>query len=139
MGNSQANKATVRSFFDAMGARNPDRWDNLCTPDFISHDPVLPSPHLNLEAEKAAMKQMISAFPDLRVVVDDVIAEGELVAVRWSFNGTHQGIYWNIKPTGRKVSVSAITIHRLNEDGFIAERWVSLDAIGLLEQLGVLP
>ena len=139
MGKPEANKATVRYFFEAMDARNPNILDSLCTLDFVSHDPVLPNPLLTLETEKVAMKQMIAAFPDLSVSIDDMIAEGDVVAARWSFSGTHDGIYWNIKPTGRQVSVTAITIHRLNEDNLIAERWVSFDAMGLLQQLGVLP
>jgi steroid delta-isomerase-like uncharacterized protein len=77
-----------------------------------------------------------SAFPDLAVNVDLMVAEGDLVAVRWTARGTNTGTGNGIPATGRKVQVSGTAIFRF-EDGKIAEEWTSANTLGLLKQLGL--
>ena len=84
---------------------------------------------------------MVGAFPDLAVSVAELIAEGNRVAARWSFSGTHNGELPGdppLPPTGKRVSVNIMSIHRL-ASGKIAESWVVFDAMGMMQQLGVVP
>ncbi len=78
------------------------------------------------------------AFPDWKVKPDTVIAEGSMVAVQWSGEVTHGGIFHGIPPTGKKITVSGINIYKLTE-GKIAEEWEQTDTISILRQLGALP
>jgi predicted ester cyclase len=79
-----------------------------------------------------------SAFPDLTMTVDTVLAENDLVVLSWTADGTHLGDLMGIAPTGKKGSMSGITFHRI-EDGRIVERWGDSDQVGLFVQLGLMP
>ena len=79
-----------------------------------------------------------AAFPDMHLTAEDMIAEADKVVQRLTARGTHQGELMDIPPTGRQITVTAIEIFRLAE-GKIAEQWVALDNLGLLQQLGVIP
>jgi steroid delta-isomerase-like uncharacterized protein len=79
-----------------------------------------------------------SAFPDCRMTVEDVVAEGDQVAYRWTFSGTHRGELRGIAATGKRVSISGINVDRIAH-GKIAEHWSQADVLGLLQQLGAVP
>jgi steroid delta-isomerase-like uncharacterized protein len=81
---------------------------------------------------------MYEAFPDLNRPVDDLIAEGDKVVARWRAEGTHTGSFQGVPPTGRRASITGITIFRLR-DGKIVEEWGESDMLGLLQQVGALP
>jgi predicted ester cyclase len=81
---------------------------------------------------------LLTAFPDLKAVIHDQIAEGEKVVTRKSLHGTHRGDFLGIAPTGKAVSLEVIDILRL-VDGKIVEHWNVVDLLGLLVQLGVTP
>lgn len=81
---------------------------------------------------------LCAAFPDLHVHLDDVLAEGDKVVVRFTFEGTHRGDALGVPPTGRKVSFMGIVMSRI-AGGKIAEAWNSLDQLGLRSQIGALP
>lgn len=111
--------------------------DEIIAPDFVDHDPVSgQSPGL------AGYKEMVgafrAAFPDLRVRNEEVIVAGDNVVARWTARGTHTGALMNTPPTGKQVTMKGIDILR-NEDGKIVERWGEFDALGMLQQLGVIP
>jgi predicted ester cyclase len=78
------------------------------------------------------------AFDDLSVTVEDEVVEGEKVANRWTFRGTHTGELMGIAPTDNRVEFSAISVHRIAEGRF-AEGWVNFDAMGTRQQLGAIP
>ncbi len=84
------------------------------------------------------MKGWLSAFPDTRVVIDDVIAEGDRVVLRTTWTGTHKGEMESIPPTGRVVKFSETVIYRF-ENGKMVEVWVDWDELGMYRQLGALP
>ncbi len=92
--------------------------------------------------DRAAMQQFLqavhSAFPDWRVQVQDVAAEGNLVFARWSGRVTHAGVFQGIPPTGKQISVCGINAYFI-EDGKIAKEWEQMDSLGMLLQMGVLP
>lgn len=113
--------------------------DQLFVPDYIHHDPGLPP---ELQSGRDAYKQLVTVFrtgfPDIKVTVEDMVAEEEKVVARWSWRGTNQGEFQGIPPTGKQVTGSGISIHRIAE-GKIAEAWVNFDTLGMLQQLGVIP
>src|SRR5215211_2245590 len=78
------------------------------------------------------------AFPDLRVTVEDLIAEGDRVAAHLRFRGTHLGELDGIAPTGRRVDCTGIVVSRI-EEGKIAEDWANFDDLGMMQQLGLIP
>jgi steroid delta-isomerase-like uncharacterized protein len=132
----EQNKAVIRRLFgEVYNAKNVALIDDLTTPDFVDHNPVA-----GLEAGRTGLKQFIgmvaTVFPDNHLTVDDLVAEGDRVAVRWTSYNTHTGgDFFGIPPAGRTAVFSGTTIYRL-VDGKIAELWYNADTMGLLTQLG---
>jgi steroid delta-isomerase-like uncharacterized protein len=98
----------------------------------------LPQPLRGIDALKNVNEHFRSGFPDRRITVADIIADGDKVAARVVQEGTHTGQFQNIAPTGKRVNVSAIAFFRL-VDGKIVEEWLNTDRLGLLQQLGAFP
>ena len=105
------------------------------TPSFVGHGGNRTFTHADGMAEARGWR---SAFPDLDVHVDLMVAEGDLVSVRWTASGTNTGEGNGIQATGRSVKVSGTTVFRF-EQGAIAEEWTSGDSLGMLKQLGLFP
>lgn len=126
-----ANKAVVQRFYEqVINRRQLDAIATWLAPDFRHNgEPG------GADGQRQAITALLAAFPDLRVVVEAVVAEGASVAVRCTWPGTQQGPFRGIAATGRRVSFLAIGILRLRE-GRIAEAWLSEDDLGLLRQLG---
>lgn len=80
----------------------------------------------------------MSAFPDLHITTNDLIAEGDKVIKVWTVNCTHRGELMGIPPTGNKLVVKGIEVFRI-AGGKIAELWASMDTLGMMQQLGVIP
>jgi steroid delta-isomerase-like uncharacterized protein len=93
---------------------------------------------LDAEGHKAFMSTLLTAFPDSKFLIDDVIAEGNRVAIRHRLQGTHQAELQGIPATGRQVEVGAIVIFRI-ENGMVAEAWLNADIMGMMQQLGAVP
>ena len=90
------------------------------------------------EGFKAQVNMYHTAFPGVRMVVEDQIAEGDKVVTRWSGHGTHQGELMGIPPTGKQVRVTGISIERY-AGGKVVETWNNFDQLGMLQQMGVVP
>jgi steroid delta-isomerase-like uncharacterized protein len=136
---SEHNKAVVRRLIEeVMNKGNLSSVDEFFTPNYQHHDPSSPDFGRGPESEKQLVTLYRNAFPDLRLTIEDIIAEGDTVMVRWSSRGTHKGELNGIAPTGKQVNGSGITVARL-ANGKIAESYVSWDALGLMQQLGVVP
>src|SRR5258708_38594660 len=90
------------------------------------------------EAFKQFLSMYLTAFPDLHFTIEDIIAEGDTVVVRFTFRGTHQGDLMGIPPTGKQVVVTGIDII-CAANGKVVEEWVNRDELSLLQQLGVIP
>jgi steroid delta-isomerase-like uncharacterized protein len=112
--------------------------DELVTADYILRDPASPEPLMGPEGLKRQAEGYRTAFPDMRLTIDDAIAEGDRVVNRWSARGTHQGELFGIPATGKQATVTGITISRV-VDGRLAESWISWDTLGLMQQLGAVP
>jgi steroid delta-isomerase-like uncharacterized protein len=132
------NKAIIRAYVEMVWNRKQlDRAEEVVASDFIDHAP-LPGQAPGLEGAKRKWAMYLTASPDLRVTIEDLVAEGDKVAVRRSYEGTHQGELLGIPATGKQLQVGSISIFRL-VDGKIAENWEQLDRLALLQQLGVIP
>ena len=132
------NKATVRRFVDEVqSGGNIDAIDELCSPEFVNHSapPGVPS---NCEGVKLVTAMFRQAFPDSYFTVEEMVAEGDKVATRKTFHGTHQGEFMGIPPTGQQVSIGLIDIVRI-ADGQVVEHWSIGDNLGMMQQLGVIP
>ncbi len=114
-----------------------DVLDEIFAPEFVDHT-VVPGQAPGVEGLKQFFAMMGAGFPDFRAVVEDVIAEGDKVAIRFTFNGTHQGEFMDIPPTGRRVTMSGIDILRV-VDGKVVELWGQEDVLGMMRQLGAVP
>lgn len=132
------NKAVIRRAYEEIwNERNVELVDNLVTEDFLNHA-APPDRQRGHQGLKDVVRMLEGAFPDFRYKVEDVIAEGEKVAVRDVFTGTHQGDFMGIPATGNRVIMEAIHIYRFSGDK-LAEHWVARDDLGMMQQLGVIP
>jgi predicted ester cyclase len=136
---SEENKALVRRQEEELfSCGNLDAADEIYAPEYVGHDPSNPEDIRGLEAAKQAASEYRQAFPDLQVTVEDLIAEGDRVAARLRFRGTHLGELDGIAPTGRRVDCTGIVISRM-EGGKIAEDWANFDDLGMMQQLRLIP
>jgi steroid delta-isomerase-like uncharacterized protein len=134
---SERNKAVIRRFVEEVqNQKNWDTFDEVNADDFInlSAPPGVPS---DKEGGKMFLGAFISAFPDSHVTIEDMIAEGDRVVTKKTFNGTHTGELNGIPPTGNRVSIQYVDIMRLRH-GQIIEHWLSMDQLSFLQQLGVI-
>jgi len=134
---AEENKEIVRRFYEQMDKGNRAIIGQLFATNFVFHVPGSPDIH-GPEGFKEFATPFLTAFPDLKHVIEDMIAEGDKVAVRFTFPGTHKGEFMGIAPTGKKVVYTAIGISRI-ANGKYVESWAEHDALGLLQQLGVVP
>ncbi len=130
---SEENKALARRSWELLD--DPDVLDEVYAPDLVWHEPDRDV--RGAEEARQFFGVYKSAFPDLHATVEDAIAEGDQVVTRWTIRGTHQGEIEEFgPPTGRRVEIEGITIHRI-EDGKIAEEWNSYDNLSMMQQLGL--
>jgi steroid delta-isomerase-like uncharacterized protein len=136
---AEENKAVSRRVAEEVfNGGNVDLADELYAPDYVLHDPSLPEDLHGPEGIKRYAAMTLGAFPDIRVAVEDQVAEGDKVVSRWTATGTHTGDLMGIPPTGRRVEISGVTINRFS-GGKIAEDWYQSDDLGMMQQLGVVP
>jgi steroid delta-isomerase-like uncharacterized protein len=134
---SEENKAIARRFFELVNDRNLEGLAEIIAPDAVDHDPQNPIQGRGPEVAQQVMGGYIQAFPDLRITVDDQIAEGDRVATRWTGTGTHQGDLMGIPGSGKQSTVTGISIDRI-ENGKVVESWTNWDTLGMLQQLGAI-
>jgi predicted ester cyclase len=131
------NKAVSRRWIQAFNERDDATEADVLGRDYVAHAPASlePAP-LDSEAWTRFLAGFVEGFSDLRVTVEDAVGEGDLVAQRVHFEGTHTGEFQGLPPTQRKVSFSGLELNRF-VDGRVAEHWFQLDALTLLQQLGL--
>jgi len=136
---SEGNKFVIRRSFEELWNKgNLSLADELFTPNYEHHDPSSPDFGRGPESERKRAALYRTAFPDLQLTIEDIIAEGQTVVARWSCRGTHKGDLSGIAPTGKQVTISGVSIARFT-NGKMVEGWVNWDALGLMHQLGVVP
>ncbi len=133
---SAENRTIFRRYAEEIwNKRNTAAIDELIAPDFIGR--IAGSPDIvGLEGYKKFFTASFTGFPDAQNIVEDIVAEGDKVAARWTFRGTHKGEYLGIAPTGKYVTGTLTAIYRI-AGGKIVECWGDADNLGLLRQLGV--
>ena len=132
----EQNRSLVRRFYDQVWNRgNVDVANEVFAEDYVRHDlrPTQALPGGAGQAKIAA--DFRAAFPDLRMVVDLILAEDDLVAARWTTEGTHSGAWGGRPPTGKHATFSGVNIFRIR-DGKVVELWNHRDDLGLAQQLG---
>ena len=134
---AEENKAAVQRFGEeAFNNGNLESSEELIADDIVDHDPA-PGQAPGREGIEEFVTMMRSAFPDLQTTIDEIIAEGDYVAFRYKIEGTHQGEFMGIAPTGNRVSVTAMEMLRF-ADGKMVDRWGNTDQLGMLQQLGAI-
>jgi steroid delta-isomerase-like uncharacterized protein len=136
---SEQNKAVSRRLVEeVLVVGNFDVIDELVDASYVRHDVAAPDPIRGPDGLKQQAKGYRDAFPDLTITIEDQIAEGDNVATRWTATGTHRGDLIGISPTGKQMTGGGIVIDRF-AGGKIVESWDNWDALGLMQQLGVIP
>jgi steroid delta-isomerase-like uncharacterized protein len=140
-GPGDLSQASRRLLEESFNEGKVELVDQLVAPDAVNHDPATPAHMRELrgpEVFKRTVSMYRAAFPDVRIVVDDVIAADDKVVLRWHSSGTHRGELEGLAPTGARASVTGIGIDRW-KDGKIVEAWTEWDNLGLARQLGAAP
>lgn len=135
---TEANKAIMRQYLDGFWNKtDPTAIDRFVAPDVVLHDQA-DAAVKGLAGLKLNARMLHGAMPDFRMTIDDLIAEGDRVVIRWTGRGAHRGDFQGIPPTHQRAAWTAISIVRI-ADGKIVEGWQEMDLFGLLQQLGVVP
>ncbi len=134
----EENVAVARRWTEeALDGGNLAVLDEILAADIVYDAGVFPELR-GREAVKQALGALLTGFPDARFTVDQVIADGDVVTIRWTGRGTHQAAFLGIAPTGNRVEWTGINVYRI-ACGQIAEGWSEADGMGLLRQVGALP
>jgi steroid delta-isomerase-like uncharacterized protein len=135
---SDTNKDVIRAFVeDVINQGRLARANDLVKEDFVELDP-LPGQEQGREGLKAVIESMRTAFPDMHWVVREMVSEGEKVVTRFTWTGTHKGVFAGVPATGARVEVKGVVIDRL-EDRMMADSRILMDTMSLMQQLGVIP
>ena len=139
---TEENKMAIRRLTDeALNQGNMDVLDHVLADTFTYHDPANPGV-TGRDDYKQFVTALRTTFPDIHFTIEDEVADGDQLAIRWTMRGTHRGDLvmpaGPIPPTGKQVQVSGITLIRFTE-GKVVEEWQNADNLGFLQQLGVIP
>jgi steroid delta-isomerase-like uncharacterized protein len=132
---SPDNKALVRrSIEEAVNKGNLAVIDDVAAPNYVYHEPTAGEVR-GPDGLKKLIAMYRTAFPDVRMTIDDQIAEGDRVVTRWTVSGTHKGELMGIAPSGKQITVTGIVITRV-ANGKVVEEWENYDALGMMRQIG---
>ena len=140
-GPGELSEASRRLLEETFNEGKVELFDQLVAPEAVNHDPASPAQMRGLrgpEVFRRTVSMYRAAFPDVRIIVDDVIATDDKVVLRWHSEGTHRGELAGLAPTGARASVTGIGIDRW-KDGKVVEAWTEWDNLGLARQLGAAP
>jgi predicted ester cyclase len=134
----EENKAMVRRVIEeAWNKGNMAVIDEHLSPDYVHHNLPPGMPH-DREGYKQMVRKHHAAFSGFHLMIEDEVAEGDKVALRFKWSGMHTGEYLGIAPTGKQIAVTALCMHRIEGDKEV-EQWAQVDQVGLMQQLGVVP
>jgi len=134
---TEENKNIVRCFFDLGPSHgNMSAAKELLAPNFVLHVPLPAAP--GIQGINDVVTACRAAFEHLDVTVEDMVAEGDRVAARFTARGIHKGSFMGLPPTGKPITMTGIEIFRI-QDGKIAELWGEANLLGLMQQLGIIP
>jgi steroid delta-isomerase-like uncharacterized protein len=131
--------ATMRNTYERINAGDIAGFSDLLANDFVEHQGVDPNFPPTKEGTLQFFRVLLAAFPDMRMTVEDLIAEGDKTVARVQLTGTHKGELIGVPPTGKRVDVQLIDIMRFDGAGLVCEHWGVADMLSLMQQLGVVP
>lgn len=133
----QENKEFVRTWNEEVFEKqNLDVIDDLVAEEFVGYDPALPEPMRGPDGVRGVVEMVLSAFPNSQVELEEVVGEGDRVAVRNSITAPHKGEHLGIEPTGEEIEVTVVAFQRI-DDGQFVEEYQLVDRLRMLQQLGV--
>jgi steroid delta-isomerase-like uncharacterized protein len=136
---TERNKALGRQLMEeAFNRGNTSLLDQFFSPDFVEREELPAGVPRDREGVKQLIDMFRSAFPDFKVTIDDILAEGDQVVIRSTWSGTQKGAFMGVPPTGKSVSFGVIDIIRF-AGGKGVEHWGQMDSMGLMMQLGAIP
>jgi steroid delta-isomerase-like uncharacterized protein len=138
MGATMDNSATMRSAYERINAADISGFGDLVADDFVEHEEI-PGLAPTKDGVLEYFGLLLSAFPDMRMDVEDLIADGDKTVARVRATATHEGEFMGVPPTGKQVAIQLIDIMRFDGDGLVCEHWGVADMLSLMQQLGVVP
>jgi predicted ester cyclase len=139
---AQENKEKARRMLEeAFGQGKVELVEEILDPDFVCYDPNSESGAVRgADTIKQEIEWFRNAVPDLTYTVEDQVAEGDKVVSRYTARGTHQGEFFGVAPTGKRIEMSGIQIDRFDEEsGKMVEEWPEYDLLGAMRQMGAIP
>lgn len=135
---AEQNKAKIRYYFEEVWNKgNLDAVDEVVAANLVDHN-VPPGLPPGSEGYKVFVGLFRTAFPDMNITVEDLLADGDKVIARFTSRGTHQGDLMGIPPTGKSITVTGISIDRFEGEKYV-ESWMEFDQLSMMQQLGVIP
>jgi steroid delta-isomerase-like uncharacterized protein len=136
---TEENKNVVRRWWESLNQGTAlDRIDETYASDYILHDPSLPEPVQGVEGVREFITSAVTAFPDARYTIENLVAEDDKIVQHISVRGTHQAEFQGIPATGKQIAVWIMVISRI-ANGKVVEEWQMFDALSMLKQMGVIP
>jgi steroid delta-isomerase-like uncharacterized protein len=135
----ERNKEIIRALAeDVIHRGDLNRVAEFFAPEYAPHDPSNPGRRGGVEGAREFIGMLHAGLSDVRYSIEGLTAEADRVVYRWTLQGTHTGVFMGVPPSGRPIRVTGMDMFRL-ANGKIVESWASADALGMLQQLGVLP
>jgi steroid delta-isomerase-like uncharacterized protein len=138
---SEETKEKMRRVFEeGFGQGKLEVIDEVLQSDFVCYDPNSESGEIRgADTIKGEIEYFRNAVPDLTYTVEDQIAEGDKVVTRYTVSGTHQGEFFGVAGTGKRIEMSGINIDRFDESGKLVEEWPEYDLLGAMQKMGAIP
>jgi steroid delta-isomerase-like uncharacterized protein len=135
---SENKRLVLRIFLEIWNHGKLAVADEIFAADYVNHDPASPNFGTGPEGVKRTVTLYRNVFPDLQLVIEHMLETEQFITTRFTSRGIHRGDLRGIAPTGLSIHVEGIVIHRISRSR-VAEAWVVWDALGLMQQLGVIP
>lgn len=137
-GTTVDNAATMRSAYERISAGDISGFGDLVADDFVEHDEIPGLPPTK-DGVLEYFRVLLTAFPDLRLHVEDLLSDGDKSVARVRASGTHDGEFMGLPPTGKHVDMQLVDIMRFDDAGLVRDHWGVADMLSLLQQLGAVP
>lgn len=135
---AETNKLVMNRFLEFINTASEKLAQELISPSAVFHVPGRTEPMRGPAGYLAIIGMMRGSFPDIQWTLEEMVAEGDKIAARFTMRGTHRGTFFGVPPTGKTISVQAMNIYRLSGGQFVEEHGQP-DMLGLLQQIGAVP
>ena len=134
---TEMNKQMIKKIFSEMfNGRNFSDMDKIISPEYVNHG--MPNAKKGPAGLKEVLQQFLDGFPDMKINVEHMVAEDNMVATRGYWTGTNTGKFMGMQGTGKKVRCEFIDLWKI-ENGMCVENWVQMDIVGVMQQAGMMP